>query len=416
MTKHVQSDDLSIAWTINASNDTWLLTEDATITVGMLPGSQYGISENFDVTGSKILVKGDVNATGPFAQAGIYLAGSGTDLHIFESSTVTGMSGIYSISSDAVILNEGELVGYGAAIYDINAHQVTNAGHITGQTGIYSSDADLVENSGKIEATTSGIFADGTKAKIVNLEGGVIESDDVGVRSDAAGTTSLVNNGKIVGDAFSVQDGSGRFVLVNHGKLIGDVDLGAGDDVFDNRGGIFAATVTGGLGDDVYKTSAPQLHIQEVFNGGADKVMSTSDFSLGGFVENLTLIGTADIDGQGNTLQNIMIGNKGDNRLLGGANHDILSGGAGKDVLKGGADGDTFYFRKNSDVEIVRDFQDGSDRLSVEFAYTTNDLNDLFAHHMQKKGDDVVITYGEDRLVIEDTKIAELTADDFILK
>ena len=52
-----------------------------------------------------------------------------------------------------------------------------------------------------------------------------------------------------------------------------------------------------------------------------------------GAVENLTLLGTGDINGTGNALNNIITGNAGSNVLNGAAGNDTLTGGAGNDAF-----------------------------------------------------------------------------------
>ncbi len=70
--------------------------------------------------------------------------------------------------------------------------------------------------------------------------------------------------------------------------------------------------------------------------GGIDTVQSTVSFSLDTsagvrFVERLTLTGTANINGTGNALANILTGNSGNNTLNGGSGSDTLLGGTGND-------------------------------------------------------------------------------------
>ena len=58
-------------------------------------------------------------------------------------------------------------------------------------------------------------------------------------------------------------------------------------------------------------------------------------------VENLTLLGTNDINGTGNGSANVITGNSGNNTLDGGGANDTLIGGDGNDKLTGGAGIDT---------------------------------------------------------------------------
>jgi len=70
---------------------------------------------------------------------------------------------------------------------------------------------------------------------------------------------------------------------------------------------------------------------------GPGTVRSDVSSTLGEGRANLVLTGAADITGQGNGLDNQLIGNPGDNLLLGGAGNDTLLGGSGNDVLDGGS-------------------------------------------------------------------------------
>ena len=65
---------------------------------------------------------------------------------------------------------------------------------------------------------------------------------------------------------------------------------------------------------------------------GTDLVQSSVTFTLAANVENLTLTGSAAINGTGNTLANVIIGNTGSNTLDGGAGADTMAGGAGNDT------------------------------------------------------------------------------------
>ncbi len=117
-----------------------------------------------------------------------------------------------------------------------------------------------------------------------------------------------------------------------------------------------------GLGNDQYRITSTSQYIHETRNGGTDTVTSTISYSLadtdgagefGGFVENLTLTGSANLKGTGNALNNTLVGNNGSNLLSGGAGRDLLRGGAGNDSLNGGSGVDSLYGGLGNDVYYV---------------------------------------------------------------
>ncbi len=100
--------------------------------------------------------------------------------------------------------------------------------------------------------------------------------------------------------------------------------------------------MSGGAGDDTFVVDDAGDTVTELSGEGADLVKASVSFTLGAFVENLTLTaGAGDINGVGNALNNILIGNEGANSLQGGDGVDALQGGAGDDVLDGGTGNDT---------------------------------------------------------------------------
>ena len=118
---------------------------------------------------------------------------------------------------------------------------------------------------------------------------------------------------------------------------------GGGNDILD--GGAGNDTLRGNLGDDTYYVEGQNDTIYESSDEGTDTVISTGTFSMAGiYVENLTLAGTANIDGTGTGYANTIIGNSGANRIDGGGGNDSLYGGLGNDILIGGAGQDGFYF------------------------------------------------------------------------
>ncbi|MDX2307345.1 MAG: FG-GAP-like repeat-containing protein, partial [Hyphomicrobium sp.] len=105
-----------------------------------------------------------------------------------------------------------------------------------------------------------------------------------------------------------------------------------------------ADTLIGSIGNDTYTTDGGDT-ITELLNAGTDLLQSSATISaLAANVENLTLTGTAAINGTGNTLNNVLQGNTAANSLNGSGGHDTLRGGTGNDTLAGGSGNDAFVF------------------------------------------------------------------------
>ncbi|HNL89096.1 MAG TPA: calcium-binding protein, partial [Nitrospira sp.] len=134
-----------------------------------------------------------------------------------------------------------------------------------------------------------------------------------------------------------------------------------------------ANTLTGGAGDDTYVVGAGDT-VVEALNAGIDTVQSSVTWTLGANVENLTLTGTAAINGTGNTLANVLTGNAGNNALAGGDGNDTLSGGKGNDALNGGTGNDVFQFARGDGQDTITDASGTGDRLSFASGIDPLDL------------------------------------------
>ena len=144
------------------------------------------------------------------------------------------------------------------------------------------------------------------------------------------------------------------------------------NDTLDGRQG--ADTMIGGAGDDVYYVDQVASGceagdvVTEYLNQGYDKVLASVSYTLAQNVEALQLTGCNNLSGNGNSLDNWIVGNSGANildgkegndlitassgndRLYGGLGNDILEGQDGNDTLEGGDGVDALFGGAGTDV------------------------------------------------------------------
>lgn len=124
-----------------------------------------------------------------------------------------------------------------------------------------------------------------------------------------------------------------------------------GNDLLD--GGTGVDRMAGGADDDTYIIDNVSDQVIEGANNGIDTVRSSVNYTLSANVENLTLTGTADLSGTGNSLDNTIIGNTGNN---------TLEGKGGADLLEGGLGFDTYLYHTGDGVDRIED-SDGAGQI-----------------------------------------------------
>ncbi len=149
----------------------------------------------------------------------------------------------------------------------------------------------------------------------------------------------------------------------------------AGDNVLDGTAG--ADSMAGGDGNDTYRVDSIGDQVAETgtTNSAADRVESTVDYTLGANLDDLTLTGSADVDGTGNAGANALTGNAGANQLAGGLGNDTLDGGTGIDT----------YLHAIGDGQDLVHGADGTDHLR----FTGTDLFDW--GNVSREGNDLIL-------------------------
>jgi Ca2+-binding RTX toxin-like protein len=306
------------------------------------------------------------------------------------NNTLTGNSGnnilngglgndtlIGGLGNDTYVVNVltdvvRELAGQGT---DLIQSAITFSLVDTDGTGAYGGNVENLQLTGNAAINGTGnalnniLFANAGN----NILNGGAGTDTVSyqyagalVRANLALTTAQVTGGSGTDTLIAIENLTGSRY---NDTLTGN----SGSNILD--GGLGNDTMIGGLGNDTYVVNVLTDVVTELAGQGTDLVQSAITYSLvdtdgaaanGGNVENLTLTGTANINGTGNTLNNTLTGNSGNN---------ILNGGLGNDTLIGGTGSDTFLFstalNAATNNDTITDFAHDTDKCWLENAVFT---------------------------------------------
>ncbi|ANH05273.1 calcium-binding protein [Shinella sp. HZN7] len=170
-------------------------------------------------------------------------------------------------------------------------------------------------------------------------------------------------------------------------------DPRSGDDVL--NGNSKANTISGGDGND--RISGKGGNDKLSGDAGNDKIWGGS--------------GHDDLEGGAGNDQ--LFGSSGNDDLEGGAGNDRLDGGSGNNELEGGAGRDTFVF-KTGKTEI-EDFQTNFDKIEISKSLGVTSFADIAdIARTADGGKDVVFDFGKHELRLDDIKLADLSASDFL--
>jgi Ca2+-binding RTX toxin-like protein len=271
---------------------------------------------------------------------------------------------------------------------------ITNLGELAGKFGIRTDNADgFIENIGDIVAKKHCILSEGEDLDILNsgllksqndaavvltgngnvfVNQGIIRGPDDGasIRIDSldgdANTISI--QGRLFSDDIAIQGGDGvdRIDINPAGIVKGDIVLGKGEDEFTFRGAL-DGVVRGGQGNDLYDIGKFDVKIVETANGGnEDFITATVDTVLPDFVEGAIFFGTKNVDITGNSLDNIIEGNRGVNVLRGLGGDDRMFSDSGNDKIFLGKGNDTFQLTEGDGRDTLMDFVPGTDKINLQ--------------------------------------------------
>lgn len=263
------------------------------------------------------------------------------------------LSGTASVNGTGNTLNNTITGNSGFNLIDGGAGNDTMIGGTGNDNYIVDSALDIITETSTLVTEIDTIYSSLDYTLSNNVENLIL-----------TGTTNLIGTGNSLNNL--LMGNSGNNTLKGND----------GNDTLNGSLGI--DTLEGGLGNDTYIIDNTADVITELANSGLDTAKSLSDYTLAANVENLVLLGNADLKGTGNTLNNLITGNSGNNELKGGSGDDILIGGAGNDTINGGIANDRLsggfgadHFFYNSGVAFsAADF--GSDRI-VDFNRTEGD-------------------------------------------
>lgn len=187
---------------------------------------------------------------------------------------------------------------------------------------------------------------------------------------------------------------------------------GLGNDTM--QGGAGRDTMIGGLGNDTYYVDG-QDTVTEAANAGWDVVIAGVNHRLGANVEELRLVGTART-GEGNVLNNTLIGNDLANVMHGYAGNDRLAGGRGNDTMTGGGGADVFVF--NSGRDVITDFQNNIDTIQVDDALWGNAPRSIaqVLQFASVSGGNIVFNFGNgNTLTVQNMTNIQALSDDLAI-
>lgn len=320
-------------------------------------GSAYGIVGYSDAPGSGGTAGGGIGVPGLGGANGhvVRLTGSyDTGLLVSDENTYNGFgttghdnatvgaTSFFGLQGDDVIDNSAAGYGslYGGAGHDVILTKGSGAAAYggSGNDTIFNSSTYSAKMDGGKGQDTLDVSKDKSNFEF-NMSSGIIKF----LSSSATNFENFVGvNNKNFSDTVSGTGGKNKM----SGK--------AGDDTLFGKGG--NDRLDGGKGSDVLDGGKGKDTI--LGRGGSDLLKG-----VGG---NDRLLGGSGIDKlSGGNGKDLIKGGTGNDEISGNKGNDNIFGNKGDDTMVGGAGRDIFHFAKKNGTNLIKDFQNGLDKLDL---------------------------------------------------
>lgn len=244
-----------------------------------------------------------------------------------------------TVANDVLTVNSASLEVYGSSLSEDDVYHFTDEyAEMIGfeDTRGIISDADGGDDWLNMAAVTASIVLNMTSGETFSFGG-----DEVG---ELSGSFENI----VTGDGDDSITGS---------DSANEIRGMRGNDTLAGGGG--ADTLMGGRGNDTYDVGSSWVRIVEGSSAGTDTVITSTTYTLGANLEQLTLTGTSAVNGTGNSSNNTITGNDANNRLNGKTGTDTLIGGLGDDI----------YITNGDDI-ITENTTGGTDIVRSSATYT----------------------------------------------
>ncbi len=278
----------------------------------------------------------------------------------------TGDDTIYSKKGDDVIVNFEGNTTYLFNKGDGNDVIMDYAGQdkIQFGSGIATNDVKFVRNNKDLIISVNDM---NDSLTILNW----FENDLYKIEEIKFADGTLISSSDIL-DLISVNVATGYDDVIIGNDEDNYLDGLSGNDYIEGRGGndtiiggLGKDIMVGGLGDDKYYVDNAGDKVVENVGEGTDTIYSSVTYSLPDNVENITLIGSGNINAEGNNLNNIITGNDGNN---------ILNGVAGINTLRGGKGDDTYIINSKTEIDTIEEnVNEGIDSVVSSISYMLPD-------------------------------------------